>query len=100
MLNKYYIQLKKTKKELKDKLIKYLVNPICYIYNKYYYNIIYKTNHPTNDNEPFFKFLNKNYDDNNDDLPFSDSDSPFSNNDINDDNISNDDEDVDISFDN
>jgi hypothetical protein len=99
MLNKYYIELKKTKKQIKDKLIKYLVNPISYIYNKYYYNILFKTNHPTNDNEPFFKFLNKNYDDNNDDV-FSDSDSPFSNNDINDDTISNEDEDVDISFDN
>ena len=97
MINKYFIQLKKTKKQIKEKLVKYFINPIHHIYN-HFYNYVYHTKHSTNDSEPFFKYLNQNYDDT-DNVAFSDSDSPVSNNDINDDTISNEDDEVDISFD-
>ncbi len=96
MINKYFIQLKKTNKQIKEKLVKYFINPIHHIYN-HFYNYVYNTKHSTKDSEPFFKYLNQNYDDN--DNVFSDSESPVSNNDMNDDTISNEDDEVDISFD-
>ncbi len=75
MINKYYIEVKKSRKLFKEKIILYLYNPFINIYN-IYINYFFKSN---KDNEPFFKYLNQNYDNNDEDIMIGDS--PNSNND-------------------